>query len=237
LSAELETLFELQEQDLRLLEKQREVDKYEKALAERQAAIAACDARIAELAAKRKQLVNQRAFAERRVSDSQEQLKERRQRASRVRTESELRANEREIGAMQREIEEQEEILLQIMQQVDDVEAEIDKVRVTQTEFREADHRQVEEEASRIDVLKGEVAAQRDERNQIASALDSTLRKRYDLVLERRGGRAVVTVLNGSCQGCHMQVPPQIVIEVMRTRAVRVCPQCQRIIYISEETA
>jgi hypothetical protein len=235
LSVELETLYELQELDLRLLEKQREVDKYEKALAERQAAISACDARIADLAAKRKQLVNQRAFAERRVSDSQEQLKERRQRATRVRTEGELRANEREIGAMQREIEEQEEALLQIMQQVDDVEAAIEAVRAEQTDHREADHRQIEEEASRIDVLKSEVAAQRDERNQLASALDATLRKRYDLVLDRRGGRAVVTVINGSCQGCHMQIPPQIIIEVMRTRAVRVCPQCQRIIYLPEE--
>ena len=237
MSAELETLFELQELDLRLLEKQREVEKYEKALAERQAAIAACDARIAELTAKRKQLVNERAFAERRVSDSHEQLKERRQRATRVRTESELRAAEREIGAMQREIEEQEEAQLQIMQQVDDVEAAIEAVRAEQTEHREADHRQVEEEAGRINALKGEVAAQRAERNQLAEALDGTLRKRYDLVLDRRGGRAVVTVANGHCQGCHMQVPPQIVNEVMQTRAVRVCPQCQRIIYLPQATA
>jgi len=232
LSQELETLFALQELDLRLLEKQREVDIYEKALSERKQAIADCDARMAKLTATRKDLVGQRALAERRVSDSQLQLKERRQRGGRVRTEGELRASEREIASMEREISDQEDAYLQLDAQVEEIEAAIEAIRKEQSDHRDADHRQVEEDAARIDALKAEVAAQRAERDKVAVDLDVALAKRYDMLLDRRAGRAVVTVEAGNCMGCHMQIPPQTVIEVMRTRAVRVCPQCQRIIFI-----
>jgi predicted nucleic acid-binding Zn-ribbon protein len=235
LSQELETLFALQELDLRLLKKQREVDQYEKALQERQAAIADCDARIAKIAATRKDLVGQRALAERRVSDSQQQLKERRQRGSRVRTEGELRASEREISIMEREIGDQEDLYLQLDAQVDELEAQVAAIRKEQTDHREADHRQVEEEAVRIAGLQAEVAEQRAERDKVAADLDPALSKRYDMLLDRRAGRAVVTVEAGNCMGCHMQIPRQTVIEVMKTRAVRVCPQCMRIIFISAE--
>ncbi len=232
MSQELETLFALQELDLRLLEKQREVDKYTKALAERQEAIADCDARMAKLSTSRKELVGQRALAERRVSDSQTQLKERRQRAGRVRNEGEMRASDREITSMEREISDQEDAYLQLDAQVEELEAAIAVIRGEQNDHHDADNRQVKDEEERINVLKAEVAAQRAERDKVADALDASLRKRYDMILERRGGRAVVTVVAGNCQGCHLQIPPQSLIEIMRTRAVRVCPQCNRIIYI-----
>ncbi len=71
LSTELETLFALQEHDLRLQIKQREVDSYEKSFTERSAAVTECDSRVAKLSSSRKELVGQRALAERRVRDSQ----------------------------------------------------------------------------------------------------------------------------------------------------------------------
>lgn len=235
LSQELETLFELQELDLRLLEKQREVDKYGKALTERKEAIADCEARADKLGITRKELVGQRALAERRVSDSQLQLKERRQRAGRVRNESEMRASEREIVSMEREISDQEDIYLQLDAQVEELEASIETIRKEQRDHRDAGDRQVEEEAARIEGLKAEVDEQRTARDQVATVLDGTVRKRYDMILSRRGGRAVVTVESGNCMGCHLQIPPQTLIEIRKTRAVRVCPQCQRIIFIPTE--
>ena len=52
------------------------------------------------------------------------------------------------------------------------------------------------------------------------------------MVLQRRGGVAVVTVNNGTCGGCHMHVPPQDLIEIRRSASVRVCANCQRILYV-----
>ena len=65
----------------------------------------------------------------------------------------------------------------------------------------------------------------------IADQLDGRIRQRYEQVFKRRGGHAVVEVRGGSCAGCHMHIPPQTVIEIMKSGALRVCPSCQRILY------
>ncbi|MFQ5352193.1 MAG: zinc ribbon domain-containing protein [Candidatus Binatia bacterium] len=233
MGADLETLFKLQEIDLRLLDKQREIDKFEKALAERRQAMESCQARIDLATARRKELVSERAFAERRVADSEDQLKERRSRLSRIRTERELRATEGEITSARDEIGTYEEELLELEQRVTDVEAQIETLRGEYTDLAEADHRLVEEEGTRVEALKVELASEREARDRIASDLDGGLARKYEMVLKRRGGVAVVEVRSGSCGGCHMHVPPQIVIEIMKAGAIHICPNCQRILYAS----
>ncbi len=233
MGADLETLFRLQEIDLRLLDKQREIDNFDKAVAERRQAIESCQARIDVATAKRKELVSERAFAERRVADSEDQLKERRSRLSRIRTERELRATEGEITSARDEIGSYEEALLDLEQRVADIEGQIEALRSEQSSLAEADQRLVEEEGAHVEALKLELVAEREARDEIASSLDGGLARKYELVLQRRGGVAVVEVRSGSCGGCHMHVPPQVVIEIMKAGAVRICPNCQRILYAS----
>ena len=119
---ELETLFKLQEIDERLLRKQRDIETYERRLAERKAAMAALAARIDELGAQRKKLVSDRAFAERRMSDRQELMRERKKRAGNVRNEKEMRASHDEVESLRDEISSVETEVLQLMEQVDAVE-------------------------------------------------------------------------------------------------------------------
>ena len=232
MGGELETLFKLQEVDERLLKRRREIDAMEKRLAERKAAMAACEARAQELIQKRKQLVSERAFAERRLAERQEQLKERRQRAGRVRTEKELRASDDEIGTLRQEIGSEEDALLQLMEQVETIETAIEAAKKEYKDFEDQDHRQVTEEAGRIDALRSEMDAIRTERDAAVHGLNPSVLKRYDMVLQRRGGVAVVAVNNGTCGGCHMHVPPQDLLEIRRDHRVRVCANCQRILYV-----
>jgi len=235
LGSELETLFKIQGLDADLLLKQREIDEFEARLSTRRKEMEACQARIDSLTAKRKDLVNQRALADRRVTDNQELLKERRQRLSRVRTERELRAGEGEVTSLRDEIDDLEEQLLLLMGQVEEVEGQIAAERKALQDLQDADHRQVAEEAARIDALKAELMSERASRDEVAAALDERLRKQYEIVLAKRGGIAVVQVSTaGTCGGCHMQIPPQTVIEILRSGVVRACPSCQRILFASD---
>ena len=79
--------------------------------------------------------------------------------------------------------------------------------------------------------LRADVARERETRDRMASALDARLRQKYEQIFERRGGTAVVEVRNGTCQGCHMNLPPQLFNELQRTRDVRLCPNCNRILF------
>jgi len=232
LGPELETLFKLQEIDVRLVEKQRAIDVLEQRIAARRKAMLECRARIDVLVAQRKQLVTERALAERRVSESGVQVKERRQRLGRVRNEKELHALEGEITALREEISEQEEQLLGVMQKVEDIEKQIADLEKEHTDRAESDHREIGAEQARVTQLKSELATTRADRDSIAAAVDARLRSKYENVFSRREGLAVVTVVRGTCSGCHMLIPPQTVNEIRSSGVIHVCPSCQRILYV-----
>jgi len=233
---DLEILFNLQQIDERLLRKQREIETYERRLESRKAAMEALTRRIDELGVERKKLVSDRAFAERRMSDRQDLLRDRRQRAGKVRTEKELRASHDEIDSLREEISAVETEVLQLMEQVEAVEAQIEAVRKEREELADADHRDIESESARIDGLRAELEEVRAERAAATTGLNASLLRKYNTVLERRNGVAVVTVTDGRhCGGCHMQVPHQALIEVRRSASVQVCPNCQRILYLPTE--
>ncbi|HYB99619.1 MAG TPA: C4-type zinc ribbon domain-containing protein [Candidatus Limnocylindrales bacterium] len=233
MTSQLESLFRLQAIDTRLLEKQRTVEKYEAELAERRKAMDAVQARIDGLSATRKDLVSQRALAERKVADLQESLKQRRQRLQKVRNERELRAGQDEITSIQEEIREAETRQLDLMQKVEDLEASIETAKAEFADLESADHRHIGDAAERIDGLRRELEGERAARNQMADGIEAGLRKKYEMILSRRYGLAVVEVdAAGCCVGCHVQIPPQTLIEVRKTSAVRVCPMCQRILFL-----
>ena len=232
MSKSLESLFQLQSLDTRLLEKQRVVTRYETELAARRAAISAANARIEGLMTARKDAVAARAFAERKVEDLTEALKQKRQRAQKARNEKEMYAGQGEVASAQEEIREAESAQLDAMAKVEELEAAIELAKKDREEIETEDHRHVSEAQERIDRLRAEVAAERKVRDEAAVAIDANLRKKYDFLLERRAGLAVVEVDNtGCCGGCHVQIPPQTLLEVRRSGAVRVCPMCQRLLY------
>ncbi len=235
MGAELDTLFKLQQIDIELREKQLEVDQYESSLADRRSEIDARKARIEQLVGERKTLVTERALAERKVDDTKATLKDRNQRIGRVRTERELRANEGEVADLREQVGGLEDTLLQVMQSVEDIESRLSAARDELAELEAADEQQVSEESARIDSLRSEVAGELAARVEIAEKLDNRIRQRYEQVFKRRGGHAVVEVRGGSCAGCHMHIPPQTVIEIIKSGALRVCPSCQRILYASQE--
>ena len=44
-------------------------------------------------------------------------------------------------------------------------------------------------------------------------------------------GRAVVSVKNGTCQGCNMNIPPQLFNLLQRGDSIELCGNCNRTIY------
>ena len=61
--------------------------------------------------------------------------------------------------------------------------------------------------------------------------LEESLRRRYDLIFERKDGLAVVEVRKeGDCGGCRMRVPPHLITQIHRNADVVLCPNCQRIL-------
>jgi uncharacterized protein len=72
-------------------------------------------------------------------------------------------------------------------------------------------------------------------REGLLQQLPVTLRKRYQLLMERRAGLAVVEARSGACQGCHMHLPPQMYNRLFSTEEVQSCPHCSRLLFVRHE--
>jgi len=80
------------------------------------------------------------------------------------------------------------------------------------------------------------LSSREDERKALFDRLPRMLGKRYQMLVDRRAGLAVVEARGGACLGCNMQLPPQAFNELFRNDEVMTCPQCNRIIYLDPET-
>ena len=78
--------------------------------------------------------------------------------------------------------------------------------------------------------LEGKIAEVRAERDKLAATVKPEVLKRYGTIRMRRG-LAVVSVRGGTCQGCNMNIPPQLYNTLQRGQTIETCPSCHRIIY------
>jgi len=181
--------------------------------------------------AERDAVETQRRELEARLEDEEAKMKDRRMRLNRVRNEKELQALRREIEVGKEANQQAEEELLRIFESLETLNASAKHAEDLLREIEAEADAKTAEHRTRITTLQAEVEGQRAIRARMAAKLDSSLRQKYEQIFERRGGTAVVEVRNGTCLGCHMNLPPQFFNELQRTREVRLCPSCHRILF------
>ena len=80
----------------------------------------------------------------------------------------------------------------------------------------------------------GAVQELEGKRAKTATSVDKVLLQRYDTVKKRRLPAIAAVHAPGTCQGCNMNVPPQLYNTLRSTLGTDVCPSCHRIIYAAE---
>ena len=150
---------------------------------------------------------------------------------NRIKNIKELQALQREVDQIKQSNGEVEEQLIKMMEEIDVVKSAIaakeEDLAKLQGEWQQKQD-DMRKQVSRIDQ---EVAEAAEQRNRIAAQVGRDLISRYELIFSRRGGTAVVEVAGGICQGCYMNIPPQLWNEIIKSEKVHLCPSCQRILY------
>jgi len=72
---------------------------------------------------------------------------------------------------------------------------------------------------------------QMERREVLSKQIESKLFKLYNTLKEKRQGVGVVSAKSETCQGCFVNVPPQMFIEVQKNNTLIRCPNCNRILY------
>jgi len=159
-------------------------------------------------------------------------------RLNRVRTEKELQAVRREIELGKEAAQRLEGELLAAMEEHETTVHDLEAAEAALAEVESPASLEISEKRERQSRLRLDVDEDRVARERLAAKLNGSLRTKYEQIFARRGGVAVVAVRNGTCQGCHMHVPPQLYNEIQKTReVVRQCPNCHRMLFWRPDAA
>ena len=172
---------------------------------------------------------------EARLADTENKMKDRRMRITRIRNDKELGMAKREVDLLKEELTGLEGELQQVYEQVEattgalaGLEGELKAL----AEAREAEAIALRETIAR---LGADIERDRARRQAVMESVDEELRRRYETILSRRGGLAVVPVRHGTCSGCRMRIPPQLYNQIQRNEQVILCPSCQRMLHWQPE--
>lgn len=170
------------------------------------------------------------------LSEHEEHLKRLKDRLKGITNTKEYQAYIQEMDGVERAVSKAEDQILQSMADIDKVNEELEALRKVRDERKEV----YETERAKVDVdlgkIEEEVASQSVLREERAAAVDKTLMRRYDRVAKSMR-KPVVVVNGGTCAGCNMNVPPQLVSEVKRGDSIHQCPHCHRLLHYPKETA
>jgi len=193
----------------------------------RKTGIEALQARIAQNESRRREL-------EAETEDQTARLKERQVKLMNVQTNREYQSLLREIEEAKKANNSREEEIVRLMEQ-----SEADQQTIVN------DLALCEEEEGQLGTISGQIAAKAKElasqkkkiekdRDDKAKKITATHLKKYELLRAKRNGVAVVGVTNGVCQGCHMNIPPQLYNDLLRDQDLLSCPTCNRMLYNKE---
>jgi hypothetical protein len=80
--------------------------------------------------------------------------------------------------------------------------------------------------------FKQKLAQLESDRNAVMDALDSTILDIFYRVKAKQSDAvAIAEVKDAVCQGCNLNIPPQMYIELQHRNSLKNCPSCERIIY------
>jgi len=176
-------------------------------------------------------LEKERRQKERELNSEQEKIKRAEGKMFEVKTNKEYQALLSEIDASKEAYNREEEEVLRLLDEIDTLKKGLSKREKEASvtfEKIEGEKKGFEEKMAHDNSTW---KARMERREILARQISSELFKLYSTLKEKRQGVGVVGVKQETCQGCFMNVPPQMFIEPQKNNALIRCPNCNRILY------
>ncbi len=235
LKEELETLCEVQKVDTRIIENEKKRALGPQKIEEMQKEIAETRERLAREKVVIEELENERRRKEQELEVEKSQVKKAETKLYEVKTNKEYQAILKEIEAARANNDKTEEEVIVLLERIEELkkDLQVSTKELAKREKEGAD--EIKELEKQIKAADTVVIELRKEKERLLARVSDGLRARYNILIEKRGGLAVVNVKNGTCMGCFMNIPPQLFIEVMKNNRAITCPSCNRIFFYVEE--
>jgi predicted nucleic acid-binding Zn-ribbon protein len=168
---------------------------------------------------------------ERKIEDLLDKIAKMKGRSADIKTNKEFQAHLKEIETNESEIRAVEDQILVIMESLDTV------AQATAAAKQRLESEKGTEEAGRKDRdalmqrSEEELRELKDQRKLLAATVEPDLYNLYMELLKVCRGRPVVEVSKEVCQGCNLNIPPQLFVQIKAGGTIFQCPQCRRILY------
>ncbi len=231
----IEKLLILQERDRRIRRVKGELIHIEPERQTLKAKAAGAQAALEHAKLRVKQLESERKELELEVEAKKELISKYANQQFQTRKNEEYRALQHEIDMCKEAIFKIEDQELELMEQGEAAQREVVRATQAANDARKLMDEQVAQLSAREANLKKELAELEVNREELASAVDESARGRYDRLVRNKGENVVVGIQHGVCGGCHMKVPPQLLVMCQAEKEVVTCSNCGRILYYTSD--
>jgi predicted nucleic acid-binding Zn-ribbon protein len=231
----IEKLLILQDRDRKIRRIRTELAHIEPQRQTMKAKAAAASTSLENAKTKVKELESQRKELELEVESKKEMIARYANQQLQTRKNEEYRALANEIQTCKEAIFKIEDREIALMEQGEAAQKEVLRSTQSANEARKLADDQIAQLGVREENLKKELAELETNRQDLAAAVDSSARGRYDRLVKNKGENVVVGVQHGVCGGCHMKLPPQLLVSCQAQQELVTCSNCGRILYYTRD--
>ena len=152
-----------------------------------------------------------------------------------TRKNEEYRALTHEIDTCKADIYKLEDRQIELMEQAETAQKDVVQATRTANDTRKLLEEQIAQLGTREENLRKELAELQTNREELASAADEGARARYERLVRSKGENVIVGVQHGVCGGCHMKLPPQLLVACQAEKELVTCSNCGRILYYTRD--
>jgi predicted nucleic acid-binding Zn-ribbon protein len=231
----IEKLLILQDRDRKIRRIRTELAHIEPQRQTMKARAAAAATALENAKTKVKELESQRKDLELEVEAKKQMIAKYANQQLQTRKNEEYRALANEIQTCKEAIFKIEDQEIALMEQGEAAQKEVIRATQAASESRKMADDQIGQLGVREENLKKELAELETNREELAAAVDSSARGRYDRLVKNKGENVVVGVQHGVCGGCHMKLQPQLLVSCQAQQELVTCSNCGRILYYTRD--
>ena len=233
----MQKLAKLQELDAQLYSLKREKEEKPKLLEALQSELEQKKQILKEFEERNKALLLKRKDKEGQLAVKEENIKSLQSKLYTLKTNKEYTAMLSEINGVKMDKSLIEEDILKVFEEQDVLKLELEQKQASLKEEEKKFDAEKQIILNRLKEVEGLIQDLEAKRKIAEKDIDAKIASQYNKILKGKDGLALVEVKNDSCQGCFMNVPPQVINEIKMHDRLIFCEMCARILYIQDDAA
>jgi len=234
---QLQLLWKLQTLEQQIEEAQREKVTYPLELERLRVSLRAQEEQQEEEKRRIEDIEKERIAMEGELELENERIKRSQLKLLEIKTNKEYQALLKEIEMGKERNSQREEEIIRLLDEIDHLKADYVNTVERASKEKEAIKLETTIIKEQMEKVEQDIGQWHQTREKIIMETDPELLKRYNTLKEKRNGIAIVLVKNEGCQGCYVNIPPQMYNEVQKNNEIILCPNCHRILYWENKDA